>query len=119
MPTYDYACRDCGHRFDAVQSIHDDALTVCPECGGSLRRVVGAVGVQFKGSGFYLTDNRGKTGAAKKSAAGASSDGSGDGAATGAGTADSDSSSTATPTKSKESTGASSAPAKSGTKDAS
>lgn len=68
MPTYDYACRDCGHRFDAVQSIHDDALTECPECGGSLRRVVGAVGVQFKGSGFYMTDNRGKAPSTPKSA---------------------------------------------------
>lgn len=63
MPTYEYACRECGHRFDAVQSIHDDALTECPECGGPVRRVVAAVGVQFKGSGFYRTDNRpsGKT----------------------------------------------------------
>lgn len=58
MPTYEYACRECGHRFDAVQSIHDDALTECPECGGPVRRVVAAVGVQFKGSGFYRTDNR-------------------------------------------------------------
>ena len=58
MPTYDYACRDCGHRFEAVQSIHDDALTTCPDCGGELRKVVGAVGIHFKGSGFYRTDSR-------------------------------------------------------------
>ena len=75
MPTYEYACRDCGHRFDAVQSIHDDALTECPECGGAVRRVVAAVGVQFKGSGFYRTDSR-ESGskAAKKSAGGAGGD---------------------------------------------
>ena len=72
MPTYEYACRDCGHRFDAVQSIHDDALTECPECGGSVRRVVAAVGVQFKGSGFYRTDNR----PSGKGASGSSSSGS-------------------------------------------
>ncbi len=58
MPTYDYACRDCGHRFEEVQSIHDDSLTTCPECGGDLRRVVAPVGVHFKGSGFYRTDSR-------------------------------------------------------------
>ena len=58
VPTYDYACRNCDHRFEAVQSIHDDALTVCPDCGGELRKVVSAVGIQFKGSGFYRTDSR-------------------------------------------------------------
>ena len=69
MPTYTYACSACAHRFDAVQSIHDDALTVCPECEGTLRRVIGAVGVTFKGSGFYRTDSRGtgKSAAAKSS----------------------------------------------------
>ncbi|WP_062136194.1 FmdB family zinc ribbon protein [Demequina aestuarii] len=58
MPTYVYACRACGHRFDAVQSIHDDSLEACPECTGPLRRVFGTVGVTFKGSGFYRTDSR-------------------------------------------------------------
>lgn len=58
MPTYSYACSACAHRFDAFQSIHDDALTVCPECGGEVRRVISAVGVSFKGSGFYRTDSR-------------------------------------------------------------
>lgn len=58
MPRYDYACDVCGHRFEATHSITDDALSVCPECGGSLRRVIGAVGVAFKGSGFYRTDSR-------------------------------------------------------------
>ena len=58
MPTYSYACSACGHRFDATQSIHDEALTVCPECSGALRRVISAVGVTFKGSGFYRNDSR-------------------------------------------------------------
>ena len=58
MPTYQYACTDCGHRFEAVQAFSDDSLTTCPECGGKLRKVYGSVGVVFKGSGFYRTDSR-------------------------------------------------------------
>ena len=62
MPTYQYACTACGHRFEAVQAFTDDSLTSCPECGGQLRKVYGSVGVVFKGSGFYRTDSRnGKT----------------------------------------------------------
>lgn len=59
MPTYAYRCKDCDHAFDAVQSFSDDALTVCPECGGVLRKQYGSVGVTFKGGGFYRTDSRG------------------------------------------------------------
>ena len=58
MPTYQYACTECGHAFEQVQSFTDDALTVCPECQGRLRKVFNAVGVVFKGSGFYRTDSR-------------------------------------------------------------
>jgi len=58
MPTYAYACTQCGHRFDAVQSFSDAALTECPECGGALRKQYGSVGVTFNGSGFYRTDSR-------------------------------------------------------------
>lgn len=58
MPTYEYACTECGHVFDAVQSFSDAALTECPECGGKLRKVFSAAGVVFKGSGFYRTDSR-------------------------------------------------------------
>ncbi len=58
MPTYSYACTACDHRFDAVQAFSDDSLTVCPECGGRLRKVFSAVGVVFKGGGFYRTDSR-------------------------------------------------------------
>jgi putative FmdB family regulatory protein len=58
VPTYQYSCTDCGHFFEAVQSFSDDSLTVCPECEGRLRKVFNAVGVVFKGSGFYRTDSR-------------------------------------------------------------
>jgi putative FmdB family regulatory protein len=61
MPRYDYACKDCGFRFETTQSFKDDPLTVCPNCGGSIYRVIGASGVIFKGSGFYVTDNRSGT----------------------------------------------------------
>jgi len=59
MPTYSYACKQCGHRFDAVQSFSDAALTECPECGGEVRKQYGSIGVTFNGSGFYRTDSRG------------------------------------------------------------
>jgi putative FmdB family regulatory protein len=58
VPTYQYACTECDHFFDAVQSFSDDSLTVCPECRGKLRKVFNAVGVVFKGSGFYRNDSR-------------------------------------------------------------
>jgi putative FmdB family regulatory protein len=58
MPTYAYACTQCGHRFDAVQSFADPTLTECPECGGALRKEYGSIGVTFNGSGFYRTDSR-------------------------------------------------------------
>lgn len=58
MPTYAYACKQCGHRFDAVQSFADPTLTECPECGGPLRKEYGSIGVTFNGSGFYRTDSR-------------------------------------------------------------
>lgn len=61
MPTYEYRCRDCHAPLEVVQSIHDAALTECPQCHGTLRKVFSNVGVVFKGSGFYRTDNRSKT----------------------------------------------------------
>lgn len=61
MPTYEYRCKDCDHRFEIVQSFSDDALTTCPECGGTLKKVFGNVGIAFKGGGFYKTDSRTST----------------------------------------------------------
>ncbi len=57
MPTYEYRCRDCGHTFDVVQAMIDDPLTVCPVCGGELRKVFAPPAISFKGSGFYATDH--------------------------------------------------------------
>ena len=62
MPTYQYACTECGHSFEQFQSFSEDALTVCPECDGRLRKLFNAVGVVFKGSGFYRTDSRSDSG---------------------------------------------------------
>ena len=59
MPTYEYLCRTCNHRFETWQKMTDEPLTVCPECGGAIRRVLYASGVIFKGSGFYSTDHKG------------------------------------------------------------
>ena len=60
MPTYQYACTECGERLEAVQSFSDAPLTECPSCGGRLRKVFSPVGIVFKGSGFYRTDSRGQ-----------------------------------------------------------
>jgi putative FmdB family regulatory protein len=57
VPTYEYTCRDCGHTFEIVQSMLDEPLTMCPECGGSLRKVFAPPAIAFKGSGFYATDH--------------------------------------------------------------
>ena len=58
MPTYQYACTECGERLEKVQKFSDDPLTVCPACSGRLRKVFSPVGIVFKGSGFYRTDSR-------------------------------------------------------------
>jgi putative FmdB family regulatory protein len=70
MPTYEYECKSCGHRFDAFQNIRDEPLKVCPECGKELRRLInGGSGVIFKGGGFYVTDKGGKAASSEKTAA--------------------------------------------------
>ncbi len=68
MPTYEYQCTKCGHKFDELQSIKDEPLTLCPNCGeNALKRIMGAgAGMIFKGSGFYLTDYK-KSGSSPKS----------------------------------------------------
>ncbi len=58
MPTYEYECQSCHQRIEAVQHFSDTPLTTCPHCGGALRKVFSAVGIVFKGSGFYKTDSR-------------------------------------------------------------
>ena len=67
MPIYEYKCKNCGHRFEKIQKFSDPAIKKCPECGGAVEQVISAPAVQFKGSGWYVTDY------AKKPAAGSSS----------------------------------------------
>ena len=113
MPTYQYRCTDCGHEFEEFQSFTDDALTVCPTCGGRLRKVFNAVGVVFKGSGFYRNDSR-KTessGSAGSSAPAAKSSGASDSS----GSSDSSSSAGSSDSSSSGSSGSTSSPASAGT----
>ena len=81
MPTYAYACTACDYRFEAQQAFSDSSLTECPECQGRLRKVFNAVGVVFKGSGFYRNDSRATAGSSSSSSTSeGSSSGSGDAA---------------------------------------
>lgn len=73
MPTYQYVCTECGGQLEAVQKFTDDPLTTHEDCGGRLRKVFSPVGIVFKGSGFYRTDSRNGSSAAKPAAAAASS----------------------------------------------
>jgi putative FmdB family regulatory protein len=81
VPTYQYACTECGHQLEAVQSFSDEPLTECPNCGGKLRKQFSAVGIVFKGSGFYRTDSR-STSSASSGANGNGKDKGKDGAGT-------------------------------------
>ncbi|MBQ0925879.1 FmdB family zinc ribbon protein [Saccharopolyspora endophytica] len=77
MPTYQYACTECDHRFEQVQSFSEDSLTECPQCNGRLRKLFNAVGIVFKGSGFYRTDNRSSSSSSSTSGSSSSSSDSG------------------------------------------
>ena len=66
MPTYEYLCKGCSHRFEIWQKMTDEPLTICPECGGKIRRVLFPAGVVFKGSGFYKTDHNGSNAVASE-----------------------------------------------------
>ena len=74
MPTYQYTCTECGEPLEAVQKFTDAPLTVCPACGGRLRKVFSAVGIVFKGSGFYRTDSRNGSSATAPAASSSTSD---------------------------------------------
>ncbi len=86
MPTYEYACKQCGEHLEAVQKFTDDPLTTCPACSGSLRKVFGSIGISFKGSGFYKNDSRASSNGAKKEPA--SSESGSSGSSAGSDTAD-------------------------------
>jgi putative FmdB family regulatory protein len=63
MPTYDYKCEECGNTFEYFQSMSDDVLSICKQCNGELKRLIGGgLGIIFKGSGFYVTDNKNENG---------------------------------------------------------
>ncbi|MBQ0847168.1 MULTISPECIES: FmdB family zinc ribbon protein [Streptomyces] len=78
MPTYQYQCTECGEGLEAVQKFTDDALTVCPNCDGRLKKVYSAVGIVFKGSGFYRNDSRGSSSSSSPASASKSSGSSSD-----------------------------------------
>lgn len=79
MPTYEYVCRECGQHLEVVQSFTDDPLNTCEQCGGSLRKVFSAAGIIFKGSGYYVTDNRSDRAGASSPSDGSEGSSKGDG----------------------------------------
>lgn len=98
MPVYQYACKDCGESLEVRQSFSDASLTECPACGGDLRKVFNAVGVVFKGSGFYRNDSRGSSTSTDSPSKSDSSTSSNDTAPSGDGASPSAASSAPTPT---------------------
>lgn len=110
MPTYQYQCTECGEGLEAVQKFTDDALTECPSCKGRLKKVFSAVGIVFKGSGFYRNDSRGSSSssapASKSSSSSSSSSDSGSGSSSGSGSGSGSSSSSSTGSSTSSSTAA-------------
>ncbi|MER7669465.1 FmdB family zinc ribbon protein [Kitasatospora sp. NPDC096128] len=110
MPTYQYQCTECGNGLEAVQKFTDEALTTCPDCQGRLRKVFSAVGVVFKGSGFYRTDSRSSSSSSVGAGSSAGSSTSSSSASSGSGSSGS-SSSSGSSAGSSSSTSSSSSPA--------
>ncbi|UIX33393.1 FmdB family zinc ribbon protein [Streptomyces sp. GQFP] len=107
MPTYQYQCTECGEGLEAVQKFTDDALTECPSCNGRLKKVFSAVGIVFKGSGFYRNDSRGSSSSsapASKPSTAASSSSSSDSSSSSSGSSSSGSSSSSNSSSSSSST---------------
>jgi putative FmdB family regulatory protein len=90
VPTYQYQCTECGEGLEAVQKFTDDALTVCPNCEGRLKKVFSAVGIVFKGSGFYRNDSRGSSSSSTPATSSAKTSDSSAGSASGSSSAKSD-----------------------------
>ena len=105
MPTYQYACTSCGERLEVVQKFSDDPLTVCPTCEGRLRKLFSAVGVVFKGSGFYKTDSRSSTTSSSGSSASKPSESSSGSGSSDSGSSSDGGSSTGTTSSSDSSSG--------------
>jgi putative FmdB family regulatory protein len=112
MPTYEYRCKDCGHELEAQQSFSDEPLTECPSCQGTLKKKFSAVGISFKGSGFYKTDSRGSSKSASVPASSSSGDGSGSGGTSSeSSTSSSDNASSTSSTSDKKASGTPATPA--------
>ncbi|CAM5234683.1 MULTISPECIES: FmdB family zinc ribbon protein [Streptomyces] len=112
MPTYQYQCTECGEGLEAVQKFTDDALTVCPSCDGRLKKVFSAVGIVFKGSGFYRNDSRGSSSSSTPASSSKSSDSGSSSSSTGSDTkssASSSASSSSAPAPASSSSGTSAA----------
>ncbi|MGW4228470.1 FmdB family zinc ribbon protein [Streptomyces sp. NPDC004980] len=112
MPTYQYQCTECGEGLEAVQKFTDDALTVCPNCEGRLKKVFSAVGIVFKGSGFYRNDSRGSSSSSTPATSSAKASGSASSTSSSSG---SDSKPAASTSSSSSASSASSSSSSSGT----
>ncbi|MBW8803183.1 MAG: FmdB family transcriptional regulator [Catenulisporales bacterium] len=119
MPTYQYQCKDCGEALEVVQKFTDDALTLCPNCQGELRKVFSAVGIVFKGSGFYRTDSRASSSSATPASSSSGSNGASGSNGSGSGSGSSGSSSSAGKGDSSSSSSTSSTPKSSPTSNSS
>ncbi|MGI8309952.1 FmdB family zinc ribbon protein [Saccharopolyspora hattusasensis] len=108
MPTYQYACTECDHQFETVQSFSEDSLTECPKCTGRLRKLFNAVGIVFKGSGFYRTDNRSANSSASSTSSGSSSSNSSSSSSSNSSSSSSESSSSSSSSSSSTTTAAAS-----------
>ncbi|THA33839.1 FmdB family transcriptional regulator [Streptomyces sp. A1277] len=108
MPTYQYQCTECGEGLEAVQKFTDDALTVCPNCDGRLKKVFSAVGIVFKGSGFYRNDSRGSSSSSTPAPAAAKTSGSGSSSSAGSSSPTSSDTKSSTASTSSSSTASSS-----------
>ncbi|WP_330239228.1 FmdB family zinc ribbon protein [Streptomyces sp. NBC_00525] len=113
MPTYQYQCTECGEGLEAVQKFTDDALTVCPNCEGRLKKVFSAVGIVFKGSGFYRNDSRGSSSSSTPASSASKASGSGSSSSSGSSTS-SDTKSSAAPASASSSSSSSSSSSTSG-----
>ncbi|WP_392671242.1 FmdB family zinc ribbon protein [Streptomyces sp. LN785] len=115
MPTYQYQCTECGEGLEAVQKFTDDALTVCPNCEGRLKKVFSAVGIVFKGSGFYRNDSRGSSSSSAPASSSAKASGSAPASSPSSSTGSDSKASTSSSSASASSSSSSSASSSSGT----
>jgi putative FmdB family regulatory protein len=106
VPTYQYQCTECGEGLEAVQKFTDDALTECPSCKGRLKKVFSAVGIVFKGSGFYRNDSRGSSSSSSPAAKSSSPSSSGSSSSSDSGSSSSSSSSSTSSSSSSSTTAA-------------